>query len=85
MEKSITSYLIGNAICEGYISSIKEQIHDWPLMENTLYYGQRLINLLTMTAGDTHVIKSGDGNFIQTDRSIHGIRLSKKQCKIQKN
>jgi len=72
MGKSITSYLIGHAICQGYIKSIDAPIENWPLMENTLYYGQPLINLLNMKAGDTHIIKSGDGNFIKTGRSIHG-------------
>ena len=72
MGKSITSYLIGHAICEGYISSIDAPISDWPLMENTLYYGQPLIRLLNMTAGDGNVIKRGEGTFIKTKRNIHG-------------
>ncbi|MDC3175206.1 serine hydrolase [Candidatus Pelagibacter sp.] len=53
--KSITSYIVGHAICDGYISSIDEII-DWPLMENTLYHGQPLRNLLNMAAGDKHVV-----------------------------
>lgn len=72
MGKSITSYKIGHAICEGYIKSIDALIADWPLMKNTLYYGQPLIKLLNMTAGDTNVIKRGEGNFIKTGRNIHG-------------
>jgi hypothetical protein len=72
MGKSITSYLIGHAVCEGYISSIDAPISDWPLMENTLYYGQPLIRLLNMTAGDGNVIKRGEGTFIKTKRNIHG-------------
>ena len=72
MGKSITSYLIGHAICQGYIESVDSLILDWPYMENTLYYGQPLITLLNMTAGDTHIIKSGDGQFIKTGRNIHG-------------
>ena len=72
MGKSITSYLIGHAICQGYIESIDEPIHDWPLMESTLYYNQPLINLLNMKAGDTHIIKKYDGRFIKTNRNIHG-------------
>ena len=71
MGKSITSYILGHAICQGYISSVSEKIRDWPLMENTLYYGQPLINLLNMTAGDTHVIKEKETRFIKTGRHIH--------------
>ena len=70
MGKSITSYILGHAICQGYISSINEEIHDWELMEDTLYYGQPLINLLTMTAGDSHIIDRGI--FIKTGRNFHG-------------
>ena len=53
--KSITSYIVGHAICEGYISSIDEII-DWPLMSKTLYQGQKLRDLLNMRAGDRHIV-----------------------------
>ena len=53
--KSIISYIVGHAICEGYISSVNEPIN-WPLMDNTLYDGQPLINLLNMNAGDKHTV-----------------------------
>ena len=53
--KSIVSYIIGHAICGGFISSINEKI-DWPLMSKTLYHGQPLVNLLNMQAGDSHTV-----------------------------
>ena len=53
--KSINSYILGHAICEGYITSIDETI-DWPLMIKTLYQGQSLRNLLNMSAGDKHTV-----------------------------
>ena len=71
MGKSITSYLIGHAICQGYIKSIDAPIDDWPLMKNTLYYGQPLINLLNMQARDKHVINPYSANFTKTGRHIH--------------
>ena len=61
--KSITSYIVGHAICDGYISSIDEII-DWPLMENTLYHGQPLRNLLNMAAGDKHVVNKSSNRFM---------------------
>ena len=73
MGKSITSYLIGHAICQGYIKSIDEPIHDWPLMDSTLYYGQPLINLLNMKSGDSKVMNKGShSGFAKTGRGIHG-------------
>ena len=71
MGKSITSYLIGHAICKGYIESIDAPISDWPLMKNTLYYEQPLINLLNMKAGDTNVISALEDTFKKTGRTIH--------------
>jgi hypothetical protein len=71
MGKSITSYLTGYAICNGYIRSIDDVISDWPLMENTLYFGQPIINLLNMSAGDTNVIEQYSGSFIKTGAGIH--------------
>ena len=52
MGKSITSYITGHAICGGYIDSVDSRLDDWPLIENTLYEGQKLIDLLNMSAGD---------------------------------
>ena len=49
--KSLVSYVTGHAICEGYISSIDHKLNDWPLLENTLFYDQKLIDLLNMAAG----------------------------------
>ena len=71
MGKSITSYLLGHAICQGYISSSEEVIKNWPLMENTLYDGQPLINLLNMSAGDSQVIEPTSLTFLKTGGNIH--------------
>jgi len=58
--KSITSYIVGNAICEGYISGIDAKIDDWPAAKNTLYDNQKLIDLLNMNAGDhKYVVQNG--------------------------
>ena len=50
--KSLAAYITGHAICEGYIDSINTRINDWPIVNNTLYYDQELINLLNFKAGD---------------------------------
>ena len=73
MGKSITSYLIGHAICEGYIESIDTPINDWPLMSKTLYFGQPIINLLNMKAGDSNVVEDMGIRFTKTGRHIHDL------------
>ena len=49
--KSLVSYVTGHAICNGYINGVDQRLNDWPLLENTLFYDQKLINLLNMATG----------------------------------
>ena len=58
--KSITSYILGHAICEGYINNLNSKLNDWSAVENTVYHNQNLIDLLNMNAGDhTYVTQQG--------------------------
>ena len=43
--KSIATYIMGHAICKQYIDSVDVQLNDWPVLENTLYYDAKLIDL----------------------------------------
>ena len=59
VSKTMVSYVTGHAICDGYIESVNSRLNDWPLIEDTLYYDQKLIDLLNMKAGDrNHVVSS---------------------------
>jgi CubicO group peptidase (beta-lactamase class C family) len=73
--KSFVSYLLGNAICEGYIASVDETLSDWPIMRNTLYENQSLINFLNMRAGDHLVVTESQG-FIASGRWFNSFALS---------
>ena len=67
MGKSITSYILGHAICGGYIDGVDARINDWPPIENTLYHNQKLIDFLNMSTGDQKYIdeyKKNDGTFL---------------------
>tara|TARA_B110000211_G_scaffold217549_1_gene261508 strand:+ start:251 stop:1948 length:1698 start_codon:yes stop_codon:yes gene_type:complete len=58
--KSMTSYLMGHAICQGYIEGVEHHLTDWPLLQGTLYENVRIIDLLNMRAGDqNHADKNG--------------------------
>lgn len=58
MGKSIVSYVVGHAICGGYIDNIDVELSDWPLLSDTLYENVSLINLLNMAAGDQKLAKN---------------------------
>ena len=50
--KSLTSYLLGHAICSGLIEDVDATLDDWDWVANTVYEGQALIDLVNMRAGD---------------------------------
>ena len=74
--KSIVSYIVGHAICEGYISSIDEII-DWPMMSNTLYQGQRLRDLLNMSASDRHTVNKRSQRVMGSNKHHRDMGLDK--------
>ena len=65
MQKSLAGYVLGHAICEGYIESIDNRINDWKLVKKTLYENHKLIDLLNMSSGDqkyaynSHILFNG--------------------------
>jgi len=72
--KSFVSYLVGHAICYGYISSTDEMLSSWPLLKNTLYSEIRLIEALNMRARDQHVVTESDG-FLKSGRWINPVTI----------
>jgi hypothetical protein len=70
--KSLVSYVLGHAICEGYIDNINITLDDWSVLDGTLYKGQKLIDILNMRAGDQKII--GEKNF-ESDNKIQNINF----------
>ena len=69
MGKSLPSYILGHAICDGYIDGVDSTISDWSMMvKGTLYENHKLIDLLNMTSGDqkyvydSHTLKGQEWN-----------------------
>ncbi len=76
--KSLVSYVLGHAICDGYIDSIDTTLDDWSVLNGTLYKGQKLIDILNMKAGDQKII--GERNF-KSDNGIQD-RTGKKTLNV---
>ncbi|MDC0890279.1 hypothetical protein OAS87_03530 [Candidatus Pelagibacter ubique] len=77
--KTMVSYVAGHAICGGYIDSINSRLNDWPLIENTLYYDQKLFDLLNMQAGDEKYVWSSD---FLLPSNLDGVDDSTKDIKV---
>ena len=58
--KTMVSYVMGHAICKGYIDSVDSRLNDWSLTKNTLYENQKIIDLLNMNAGDQKYVNRGN-------------------------
>ena len=50
--KSMISYVVGHAICKGYIDSIDTKLNDWIVLNDTVYADNTLLQVLNMTSGD---------------------------------
>ena len=69
--KSLASYILGHAICKGYVESIDAKIDDWPLIENSIYHNQKIIDIINMAAGDqAYFSKNNPSNRYKTGRSV---------------
>ena len=71
MGKSLASYVLGHAICAGYIKDVNQRISDWPLVKDTIYQDDKLIDLLNMNAGDQKyvydsvILEMGDVEYLR--------------------
>jgi len=71
--RSMASYTLAHAICGGYIDSFDIKLNDWPLLENTLYYNQKLSDILNMNSGDHKYIEAFEFvNSKELDKKFRG-------------
>jgi len=73
--------LAGHAICEGKIESVDSRLDDWPILQNTLYHNQKLIDLLNMAAGDQAYAKGDE--FLNSEREIESVSGSSIQMMMK--
>ena len=56
MGKSMISYVVGHAVCKGYIDNVNVKLNDWVVLNDTLYADNTLLQVLNMTSGDHNYI-----------------------------
>ena len=72
--KSVVSYLVGHAQCNGHIAAVNEDLSSWPLVKNTAYEKAKLIDLLDMRAKDQHLINQKD-HFVKNGRWTNSLSV----------
>ena len=78
--KTMVSYVMGHAICRGYIDSVDSRLNDWSLTKNTPYENQKIIDLLNMNAGDQKYVNRG--NFKDGSGDVDTITISNGMYKM---
>ena len=82
MGKSITSFLVGHALCQGKIESLNATLDDWPVLKGTLYENQKLINFLNMSSGDEKHSANDESNLSIQTRMATEFKGSKKSALV---
>ena len=83
MGKSIAAYVVGHAVCKGYIGSVTQSVSDWEVLNDTLYADNTLLEIMNMTAGDHNFI--GEYKYGQFKESSDGAVFGKAENHIQKS
>lgn len=58
--KSLAGYLIGHAICQGYIESIEQPLDDWPLVKDTFISKLKLRDVINATMGNQSLMRNNE-------------------------
>lgn len=71
--KSLGGYLIGHAICKGYINSLSSTLADWPIVKGTLLETATVQDLINASTGDQKYIKD---NYLSSGRDIGDLTIA---------
>ncbi|MDC1118406.1 hypothetical protein OAT77_05445 [Alphaproteobacteria bacterium] len=58
--KSLAGYMIGHAICQGYIEYIEQSLSDWPLVADTFIADLTVRDVINATMGNQRFIKNNE-------------------------
>ena len=71
--KSLGGYLMGHAICKGYINSLSSTLADWPILKGTLLETATVQDLINASTGDQKYIWN---NNLSSGRDIGDLTIA---------
>ena len=71
--KSLGGYLMGHAICKGYINSLSSSLADWPIVKGTLLETATVQDVINASTGDQKYIKD---NYLSSGRDIGDLTIA---------
>jgi len=71
--KSLGGYLMGHAICKGYINSLSSTLADWPIVKGTLLETATVQDVINASTGDQKYIYN---NILSSGRDIGDLTIA---------
>ena len=71
--KSLGGYLMGHAICEGYVNSLSSSLADWPILKGTLLETATVQDVINASTGDQKYIKD---NYLSSGREVGDLTIT---------
>jgi hypothetical protein len=71
--KSLGGYLMGHAICKGYINSLSSSLADWPIVKGTLLETATVQDVINASTGDQKYIKD---NYLSSGREVGDLTIT---------
>ena len=73
MGKSLGGYLMGHAICKGYINSLSSSLADWPIVKGTLLETATVQDVINASTGDQKYVYN---NILSSGRDIGDLTIA---------
>ena len=71
--KSLGGYLMGHAICEGYVNSLSSSLADWPILKGSLLETATVQDVINASTGDQKYVMN---NFLSSGRDIGDLTIA---------
>ena len=71
--KSLGGYLMGHAICKGYINSLSSSLADWPIVKGTLLETATVQDVINASTGDQKYVYN---NILSSGRDIGDLTIA---------
>ena len=68
--KSLGGYLMGHAICKGYINSLSTSLADWPIAQGTLLETSTVQDVINSTLGNQKYFSKRDSGMLRSGREV---------------
>ena len=74
--KSLGGYLMGHAICKGYINSLSTSLADWPIVQGTLLETATVQDVINSTMGNQKYFSDRNSGMLRSGREVGNTNIA---------